>query len=152
MYIVFRRVPAESYRRRLRSLSLCLCYVFRALITSLECWFYTSALGLVLCQILNKAEIVKTEFLAVGETFKTSCFCFTCKSANSWSLAFPQRGLWILHHRHGIPQGEFKEANTIIMNIKPAQKNRFKMILISYDPSYCIFPLRESEGWGHGES
>ena len=38
MYLVFTRMPGESYRRRLRSLLLCLCYVFRALITSLVCW------------------------------------------------------------------------------------------------------------------
>ena len=35
MYLVFTRMPGESYRRRLRSLSLNLCYVFRALINSL---------------------------------------------------------------------------------------------------------------------
>ena len=37
MYIVFTRIPGESYRRRLRSLLLYLCYVFRALIISLVC-------------------------------------------------------------------------------------------------------------------
>ena len=31
MYLVFSRVPGEHYRRRLGSLLLCLCYVFRAL-------------------------------------------------------------------------------------------------------------------------
>ena len=50
MYKVFTRMPGESYRRRLRSLLLCLCYVFRALINFLVCWFCTSALGLVLFQ------------------------------------------------------------------------------------------------------
>ena len=35
MYLIFTRMPGESYRRRLRSLLLCLCDVFRALITSL---------------------------------------------------------------------------------------------------------------------
>ena len=37
MYLVFTRMPGESYRRRLRSLLLYLCYVFRALINSLVC-------------------------------------------------------------------------------------------------------------------
>ena len=37
MYLVFTRMPGECYRRRLRSLSLYLCYVFRALINSLVC-------------------------------------------------------------------------------------------------------------------
>ena len=35
MYLVFTRTSGESYRRRLRSLMLYLCYVFRALINSL---------------------------------------------------------------------------------------------------------------------
>ena len=37
MYLVFTRMPGESYRRRLRSLLLYLCYVFRALINSPVC-------------------------------------------------------------------------------------------------------------------
>ena len=41
-----------EYRRRLGSLLLS-CYVFRALINSLVCWFCTSALGLVLFQICS---------------------------------------------------------------------------------------------------
>ena len=35
MYLVFTRMPGESYRRGLRSSVLYLCYVFRALINSL---------------------------------------------------------------------------------------------------------------------
>ena len=37
MCLVFTRMPGESYRRRLTSLLLCLCDVFRALISSLVC-------------------------------------------------------------------------------------------------------------------
>ena len=41
MYLVFTRMPdCESYRRRLRSLLLYLCYAFRVLINSLVRWFY----------------------------------------------------------------------------------------------------------------
>ena len=36
-YLIFTRMPGKSYRRRLRSLLLCLCDVFRALINSLVC-------------------------------------------------------------------------------------------------------------------
>ena len=36
MYLVFTRMPGESYRRRLRSL-LYLCYVFRSLIHPIVC-------------------------------------------------------------------------------------------------------------------
>ena len=39
MYLVFTRMPCESYSRRLRSLLLYLCYVFGALINSLVCRF-----------------------------------------------------------------------------------------------------------------
>ena len=38
MYLVFTRMQGESYRRQLRSLLLCLCDVFRALINSLVSW------------------------------------------------------------------------------------------------------------------
>ena len=37
MYLVFTRMPGESYRWRHRSLLLWLCDVFRALINSLVC-------------------------------------------------------------------------------------------------------------------
>ena len=37
MHLVFTCMPGESYRTRLRSLMLCLCDVFRALINSLMC-------------------------------------------------------------------------------------------------------------------
>ena len=33
MYLVFTRMPGESYRGRLRSLLLYVCYIFRALIS-----------------------------------------------------------------------------------------------------------------------
>ena len=35
LYLVFTRTPGQSYSRGLRSLSLCLCHVFPALINSL---------------------------------------------------------------------------------------------------------------------
>ena len=38
MYLVFIRMPGESYRKRLKSLLLHLRYVFRALINSLVCY------------------------------------------------------------------------------------------------------------------
>ena len=37
MYLVFTRMPGESYGRILRSLLLCLCDVFRAQINSFVC-------------------------------------------------------------------------------------------------------------------
>ena len=45
-----------SYRRRLRSLLLCLSDLFQALINSLICWLCTGALGLILFQILSNAQ------------------------------------------------------------------------------------------------
>ena len=40
MYLVFTRIPGESYGRCLRSLLLCLCDVFQAPINSLGCCFF----------------------------------------------------------------------------------------------------------------
>ena len=37
MYLIFTCMPGESYRSRLRSLLVYLCYVFRTLINSLVC-------------------------------------------------------------------------------------------------------------------
>ena len=45
MYLVFTRMPGESYRKQLGSLLLCLSDVFPLLINSLVGWFCTSALG-----------------------------------------------------------------------------------------------------------
>ena len=61
MYLVFTRMPGESYRRQLRSSLLYLCYLFRALIdpvlilhercgprsvSFLYCYFFIEAFGL----------------------------------------------------------------------------------------------------------
>ena len=51
MYLVFTRMPGESYRRRFRCLLLCLREVFGALFNSFVCRAY--ALGLVLFQIVT---------------------------------------------------------------------------------------------------
>ena len=61
MDLVFTYMQGESYRRRLRSLLLYLCYVFRALINPLVCWFCTSAMGLVLLQI-HRHMVLPTQF------------------------------------------------------------------------------------------
>ena len=56
MYLAFTRTSSESYCRRLRSLVLCLCDVFRELIYSLACSFYKSALDLVLFQVFPPSK------------------------------------------------------------------------------------------------
>ena len=49
MYLVFTRMPCESYRRQLRSWWLCLCEDFRVLINSLVLLIFQSlGSGLVL--------------------------------------------------------------------------------------------------------
>ena len=65
MYLVSTRMPVKRYLRRLTSLLLYLCYVFRALINSLVCWFYTSALGLVLFQIFLCGSYISLKFKSV---------------------------------------------------------------------------------------
>ena len=62
IYLLFTRMPDESYRRRLRSLLLCLCDFFRALSNSFVCWFCTSALrGLLLFQFVLPAVLLLPE-------------------------------------------------------------------------------------------
>ena len=63
MYLVFTCMPVESYCWWLRSLLLCLCDVFRALINSLVCWFHLRALWLFLFQIVYVSQISKTHWL-----------------------------------------------------------------------------------------
>ena len=45
MYLVFTRMPGESYRRRLSSLLLYLCDVFQALINSLVFFYFIFIYG-----------------------------------------------------------------------------------------------------------
>ena len=54
-YVVFTRMPGESYLRRLSSLLLCLGCVFRALIDSLVCWLILlkSFVALTHCKVLQ---------------------------------------------------------------------------------------------------
>ena len=50
------RMPCESYRRRLRSLLLYLCYVSRALINSLVCWFSRENLCLAWSKVMTSCS------------------------------------------------------------------------------------------------
>ena len=45
MYLVFTRMAGETYHRRLRSLLLYLCYIFRALYNSFVCSFVQRTTG-----------------------------------------------------------------------------------------------------------
>ena len=73
MYRAYTWTPGESYRRRLRSLLLCMCGVFRALINSLECWF--------------KAE--------VAEYFSLSCLEETTVCKNGRAFCISGHTLWV---------------------------------------------------------
>ena len=61
MYLVFIRMPGESYRRQLRSLFLGLCDVFRALINSLVCVDSARALWTSFCFRLFSSSYKITE-------------------------------------------------------------------------------------------
>ena len=83
--IINTNLSGESYRRRLGSLLLYLCYVFRAPIYSLVCCFCTTALGLVLFQIwCNK--IVNT-VLCVGSKVRCKHKCVDIEH-QTWSMLF----------------------------------------------------------------
>ena len=57
LYLVFTRMPGERYHRRFRSLSLSSCM----------CWFYTTAQGLVLFQIMILTAEISTPEHAVAD-------------------------------------------------------------------------------------
>ena len=52
MYLVFTRMPGESYRRRLGALLAYLCDVFRAQINSHECYALHSYVGTVVDNVM----------------------------------------------------------------------------------------------------
>ena len=58
--LVFTRMPGESYRRRLGSLLLYLCYVFRTLINSLVCRFFLLCFSVSFSNMLQIRESVVT--------------------------------------------------------------------------------------------
>ena len=65
-YLLFTRMPGESYRRRLGSLLMCLCDVFRALINSLVCWFCTGAPGLILSSANKRWVSILNDVFPMG--------------------------------------------------------------------------------------
>ena len=70
IHLIFTRMPGESYRRRLRSSLLNLFSVFRALINSLVCWFWTElnwTLNITVMSCLN----FDPEYSFVGTTKQT---------------------------------------------------------------------------------
>ena len=71
--VVFTRTAGKSYRRRLGSLLLCLCDVFRALINSLGVWKQTNSPDHVESQLYSTAAQFALEqrenFLLQGELF-----------------------------------------------------------------------------------
>ena len=95
MYLVLTRMPRESYRRRLRSLLLYLCDVFRALINSLVCWFCTSALGLVLFQICYSGiNVTSSLLLLVFVGFPTYSQLSVRKRSSSPNSVIPKQLLY----------------------------------------------------------
>ena len=104
----------KSYRRRLRSLLLC---SFRALINSLVCWFFTSALGLVLFQFMKyevctflRSSVTSTQhslscLSSLFQTSKTAPLRYlstrTDSEANTPSVGMIilLPSLWIVHLR-----------------------------------------------------
>ena len=92
MYLVLTCMPRDSYRRRLRSLLLYLCDVFRALINSLVCWFCTSALGLVLFQICYSGiNVTSSLLLLVFVVFPTYSQLSVRKRSSSPNSVIPKQ-------------------------------------------------------------
>ena len=72
-------MPGESYGRWFRSLLLHLCDVFQVLITPL-CWFYVSALGLILFQVILHKHFDKLTFTYITG-FQANVYSFVVKLA-----------------------------------------------------------------------
>ena len=85
-------MPGESYRRRLRSLLLCLSDLLRALINSLDCWFCTGTLGLILFQILSTSAytLKHLQYACLCETTATFLLCNTNLSFEQFVISTEQ--------------------------------------------------------------
>ena len=104
MYLVFTRIPGESYRRRLRPLLQCLCDVFRALINSLVrcscCFFLTfcSDLGQELLMLISLFVLTLDEnsccqrFSFFLDFRQTSTFCSDFSQTSTFPCPFSNFG------------------------------------------------------------
>ena len=69
MYLVFTLMPGEIYGRQIRSLLLCLCDVFRAIINSLVCCFIFQEVKELTTSILKGTSLFKSGFHQEGQHF-----------------------------------------------------------------------------------
>ena len=89
----------NCYCRRLRSLLLSLCYVFQALINSLECWVCMSALGLVLFHTWKRIDDWQLTTKPHDRLHWTS-FDIVYLSQNSFVCCFYKRcSMWVNTHK-----------------------------------------------------
>ena len=84
MYLVFTRMPGESYRRRLRSLLLYLWYVFRALINSIVCWFYLLIIIVIMSSCESVSPEIKIQSLIYRLLLPISVFLCIVPGCTSW--------------------------------------------------------------------
>ena len=85
MYLVLTCMPGESYRRRLRSLLLCLCDVFEALINSFTCCFnqgfFNANCNAVVCLCDGKVCVTSFKsYLTPSRVVLFSCFDVYCNA------------------------------------------------------------------------
>ena len=82
VFLVFTRMPGESYCRWLRSLLLSMCYIIWALINSLVCWFFMTWVDWVCCWLLYRCP--QTRWFMRPPLW--SCWR-TCMTNTLWSSA-----------------------------------------------------------------
>ena len=88
MYLVFTRMPGESYRRQLRSLLLYLFRVFRALINSLVCWFRSLEGRLLVFSVLQLCKkYTRLRVQAHTHTHTRECAQRERVAGRHWSAA-----------------------------------------------------------------
>ena len=122
MYLVFTRMPGESYRRWLRSLLLYLCYVFRALINSLVYWFFTSALGLILFQIFDATLCLYYPSLKRNLFRDTINYSVRCNEAHPATIGERQLPLHRIHLSVALLKAAVRTIFKLCCNIRGAGK------------------------------
>ena len=90
MYLAFTCMPGESYRKQLRSLLLCLCDSFQALINSLVCW-----LGEYLTIRFNSPTLPSIISLVVSVDMKHHVYLAPlCHTKQIWRTSQTDKSLW----------------------------------------------------------
>ena len=71
------RMPGESYRKRPRSMLLCLCDVFREVMTSFVYWFFLTL------------RVFASDCIVIATPFPCACHCTACATTTADGAGLP---------------------------------------------------------------